>query len=185
MAMEYYRGRDSATLRLGAVYPFKWVLLMNHEDTLTLNAFLTAATRLENPLPENLQHRLNEIADHFPASIYELHEFVEQYEPLKHQYITALQTLPSEGERLKFAESQPPEVLSTEQTVSWEDVEGRLGNYFTEMVLDLIERSHPDYDRKMAEVLQSALTEMENRSTITVDEIDDWITKIFARPDTD
>ena len=163
---------------------------MNNEDTLTLNAFLTAATRLENPLPENLQHRLNEIADHFPASIYELHEFVEHYEPLKHQYITALQTLLSEGERLKFAESQPPEVfsteiLSTEQTVSWEEVEGRLGNYFTEMVLDLIERSHPDYDRKMAKVLQSALTDMENRSTITADEIDDWIAKLFARPDPD
>ena len=181
--MEYYRGRDSATLRLGAVYPFKWVLLMNHEDTLTLNAFLTAATRLENPLPENLQHRLNKIADHFPASICELHEFVDQYEPLKHQYITALQTLPSEGERLKFAGSQAPEVLPTEPTVSWEDVEGRLGNYFTEMVLDLIERSHPDYDRKMAEALTSALADMGQSPGMTSEEFNGWLTKVFESSD--
>lgn len=156
---------------------------MNHEDTITLNAFLTAATRLENPLPENLQHRLSEIAKQFPASIYELHEFVEQYEPLKYQYITALQTLPGEGERLKLAESQAPEALFTEPTVSWEEVERRLGTYFTDTVLDLIERSHPDYDHKMAEALTSALADMGKSPGMTSEEFNDWLTKVFESSD--
>ena len=156
---------------------------MNHEDTIMLNAFLTAVTRLENPLPENLQHRLNEIAEQFPASIYELHEFVEQYEPLKYQYITALQTLPSEGERLKFAEFQALEALSTESTVSWEEVERRLGTYFKDMVLDLIERSHPNYDHKMAEALTSALADMGQSPGMTSEEFNAWLTKVFESSD--
>jgi hypothetical protein len=156
---------------------------MNYEDTLTLNAFLTAATRLQSPLPENLQHRLNEIAKQFPASIYELHEFVEQYEPLKHQYIAALQTLPSEGERLKFAQSQTPEALSKEPTVSWEEVESQLGTYFKDMVLDLIERSHPDYDSKMAEALTSALADMGQSPGMNSEEFNDWLTKVFESSD--
>lgn len=156
---------------------------MNHEDTITLGAFLTAATRLETPLPKNLQHQLNAIAEQFPASIYALHDFVEQYNPLKQQYITALQTLPSEGERLKFADSYAPEILPTELTVSWEEVEHQLGTYFKDMVLDLIERSHPEYDRKMAEALTSALADMEQSAGMTSEEFNDWLTKVFESPD--
>jgi hypothetical protein len=156
---------------------------MNHEDTITLSAFLTAAIRLETPLPHNLQHQLNAIAEQFPDSIYELHEFVEQYNPLKQQYITALQTLPGEGERLKFADAQTPEILPTELTVSWEEVEHQLGTYFKDMVLDLIERSHPDYDRKIAEALTSALADMGQSPGMTSEEFNDWLTKVFESPD--
>lgn len=156
---------------------------MNREDTITLDAFLTAATRLETPLPENLQHQLNAIADQFPDSIYELHEFVEQYNPLKQQYIVALQTLPSEGERLKFAESPASEPLLVEPTVSWEEVESRLGTYFKDMVLELMERSHPDYDRKMAEALTSALADMGQSSGMTAEEFNDWLAKVFDSSD--
>lgn len=156
---------------------------MNHEDRITLNAFLAAATRLETPLPDHLQRQLNAIAKQFPDSIYELNEFVEQYEPLKHQYITALQTSPSEGERLKFTKSEVPEAFSTELTVGWEDVEYQLGTYFKDMVLDLIERSHPDYDRKMAEVLTSALADMGQSPGMTSEEFNGWLTKVFESSD--
>jgi hypothetical protein len=156
---------------------------MNHEDTITLDAFLTAATRLETPLPENLQYQLNAIAEQFPDSIYELHEFVEQYNPLKQQYITALQTLPSEGERLKFADSHAPETLPRELTVSWEEVEHQLGTYFKDMVLDLVERSHPEYNPKMAEALTSALADMGQSSGMTSEEFNDWLTKVFDSSD--
>lgn len=152
---------------------------MNHEDTITLSAFLTAATRLETPLPHNLQHQLNTIAEQFPDSIYELHDFVEQYNPLKQQYITALQTLPGEGERLKFADAQTPEILPRELTVSWEEVEHQLGTYFKDMVLDLIERSHPDYSSKMADALTSALVDMGQSPVMTTEEFDGWLTKVF------
>ncbi|MEB3295759.1 MAG: hypothetical protein VKJ24_21625 [Synechococcales bacterium] len=158
---------------------------MNHEDAVTLNAFLVAATRLETPLPENLQHQLDAIAKQFPASIYELHEFVEQYSPLKQQYIAALQTLPGEGERPKFADPSTLERLPAESTVSWEEVEQQLGTYFKDMVLDFIERSHPDYEPKMAEALSAALIDMEQRPTITVNDIDAWITNLFASSNTD
>jgi hypothetical protein len=156
---------------------------MNHEDTIMLNVFLMAATRLENPLPENLQDHLNTIAEQFPDSIYELHEFVEQYEPLKHQYIAALQTLPSEGERPKFAESQVSEALAIELTVSWEDVERQLGSYFKEMVLDLVERSHPDYDRQTAEAVTAALADMGKSPGMTSEEFNGWLTKVFDSSD--
>ncbi|MEP0855556.1 hypothetical protein [Trichocoleus sp. DQ-U1] len=156
---------------------------MNHEDTITLSAFLTAATRLETPLTHNLQYQLNVIAEQFPASIYELHDFVEQYNPLKQQYITALQTLPSEGERLKLADSYAPEVLPTELTVSWEEVKHQLGTYFKDMVLDLIERSHPEYERKMAEALTFALADMEQSPGMASEEFNDWLTKVFESPD--
>ncbi|NJL22311.1 MAG: hypothetical protein HC895_18215 [Leptolyngbyaceae cyanobacterium SM1_3_5] len=156
---------------------------MNHEDTMTLGAFLTAATRLETPLPENLQHQLDTIAEQFPDSIYELHEFVEQYNPLKQQYITALQALPSEGERLKFADASEAEVPLQELTVSWEEVELQLGAYFTDMVLDLVERSHPAYDSRMAEALTSALPSVGQSSGMTSEEFNVWLTQVFNSSD--
>lgn len=156
---------------------------MDYEDTLTLNAFLAAAARLKHPLPAELQLQLDEIAGQFPSSIYELHEFAERYEPLKREYIDALQDFPSEGERLKFAESQSTEPLSKEPIVSWEEVEQQLGTYFKDMVLDLIERSHPDYDRKMADALESALADMESSPGMTSEEFNDWLIKVFESSD--
>lgn len=156
---------------------------MDYEDTLTLNAFLAAATRLKHPLPADLQRQLDDIAGQFPSSIYELHEFAEQYEPLKREYIAALQDFPSEGERLKFAESQPTEPPSQELTVSWEEVEQQLGTYFKDMALDLIERSHPDYDRKIAETLESALADMKSSPGMTSEEFNDWLTQVFESSD--
>jgi hypothetical protein len=156
---------------------------MNHEDTLTLGAFLAAAVRLETPLPENLQHQLGIIAEQFPDSIYELHEFVEQYPPLKQQYITALQALPSEGERLKFADPQTPEVQIPELTVSWEEVEQQLGTSFKDMVLELMERSHPDYSPKVAEALASGLADMGQSPTMTVKDFNGWLTTVFDSSD--
>jgi hypothetical protein len=156
---------------------------MDYEDTLTLNAFLAAATRLKHPLPVDLQRQLDDIAGQFPSSIYELHEFAERYEPLKREYIAALQDFPSKGERLKFAESQPTAPSSQESTVSWEDVEQQLGTYFKDMVLDLIERSHPDYDRKMAEALESALADMESPPGMNSEEFNDWLTKVLESSD--
>ncbi len=156
---------------------------MDYEDTITLNAFLKAATRLEHPLPTDLQHQLNEIARQLPDSIYELDEVAKRYEPLKREYIAALQDFPDEGEQLKESESKPRELLSTEPLVSWEEVEQQLGTYFKDMVLDLIERSHPDYDQKMAEALQTALSDLEHRSATTANEIDDWLANVFDNPD--
>lgn len=169
-------------LTTGQQGKFTFALLMEYKDTITLNAFLTAATRLEHPLPIDLQHHLNEIAEQFPDSIYELHEIAEQYEPLNREYITALQDVPSVG-GLKEVESQPAQTVSKEPPVSWEEVEQQLGTYFKDMVLDLIERSHPDYDRKMADALNAALTDLEQHSAISADEIDDWIANIFDNPD--
>ncbi|MGK7891502.1 MAG: hypothetical protein AB4042_19400 [Leptolyngbyaceae cyanobacterium] len=156
---------------------------MDHEDTITLDAFLTALSRLGSPLPTALQEELNAIAQHFPDSIYALHEFVDQHAPLKQQYITARQAMPSEGERLKF--SVPEEmVLAAEDaiapsTVSWDEVERQVGSYFKEMALDAIERSHPDYDTKVTEALTAALTEMKQTPAMTTTQFDDWLTSVF------
>lgn len=156
---------------------------MNYEDRLTLDAFLTAAARLETPLPENLQQQLSAIAQHFPASIYELHEFVEKYPPLHQQYITALQSLPSEGERLKFADLPATDIQTSELTVSWEDVEHQLGPSFTDMALDMLERSHPNYTPKMAAALDSALASVGQSPTMTATEFNGWLTTVFESCD--
>ena len=74
---------------------------MDYEDTLTLNAFLVALRRLQEPLPEELVHQLSEIEQNLPNSVYELHDLAKQFEPLHREYIAALHDQPSEGERLK------------------------------------------------------------------------------------
>ena len=51
------------------------------------------------------------------------------------------------------------------------------------MVLDMIERSHPDYDRKMAEALESALADMESSPGMSSEEFNDWLTKVFENSD--
>ncbi|MDB9311593.1 hypothetical protein PN462_00665 [Spirulina sp. CS-785/01] len=45
-------------------------------------------------------------------------------------------------------------------------------------VLDKIERSHPDYDRKLSETLQETLADSENYSAMTQDEFGEWLTSL-------
>ena len=159
--------------------------MMQYEDTKTLNAFMTAAMRLQHPLPEDIQSQLDKIVEGFPESIWELHNLAKRYEPLKQEYIAVLQEMPSEGERLKFAEAESVEPTVEEPTVGWDEVERRLGTNFLNMVLDIIERSHPEYDRKMTEALKEALEELNsgNCRVIAVDEIYDWLANIPDYPD--
>mgnify|MGYP001081106463 CR=1 FL=1 len=42
-------------------------------------------------------------------------------------------------------------------------------------VLDAVERSHPEYDRKMEEVLQDVFEEADDRPGMTVDEFKEWL----------
>jgi hypothetical protein len=51
------------------------------------------------------------------------------------------------------------------------------------MVLDLIERSHPDYNFKMAEALTSALADMGQSPGMTAKELNEWLTKVFDSSD--
>jgi len=123
-----------------------------HDDTLTLDAFLTALSRLGTALPQALQEQLNAIAQRFPESICELPELVDQFEPLEKEYDLALDAIAAhEGERFKFGTPQaaesptsdtavaPAPDLLPESTVSWDEVERQVGTYFTEMVLELME----------------------------------------------
>jgi len=45
-------------------------------------------------------------------------------------------------------------------------------------VLGAIERSHPDYDRKMTEVLSEALAESDNNPSMTPEEFREWLINI-------
>lgn len=74
-----------------------------NEEIRTLNAFLTAVTQLQEPLPVNVVQQLHEIEKDLPESIYKLCELTEQFMPLHNAYVTALHSQPSEGERLKAA----------------------------------------------------------------------------------
>ncbi len=167
---------------------------MDHENTITLDAFLTALSRLGDPLPVELKKQLNAIAQGFPDTIRKLPGLVDQYAPLEEQYEIALDAMPSDGERLKFAEPQtvaspiaeaesPQDPELPESTVSWDEVERQVGWYFKEMALDVIERSHPNYDPKMTEVLTAALTEMKQTPAMTIEQFDDWLTTVFDSPD--
>jgi hypothetical protein len=157
--------------------------MMQSEDTKTLNAFMTAAMRLQHPLPEEMQSKLDKIVEDFPDSIYQLDDLAEKYEPLKQEYLAVLREMPREGERLKLAEKvQPEEIILQEPTLGWDEVERRLGHNFLDMVLDMIERSHPEYDTKMAEVLKEGL-EVLNSGNCTVlktkQDRDDWLDRVF------
>ncbi len=123
---------------------------MDHENTITLDAFLTALSRLGDPLPVELKKQLNAIAQGFPDTIRKLPGLVDQYAPLEEQYEMSLDAMPSDGERLKFAEPQtlePPtseaessqDLELPESTVSWDEVERQVGTYFTNMALELME----------------------------------------------
>lgn len=85
-----------------------------NEETRTLNAFLTAVTQLQEPLPVNMVQQLHEIEKDLPESIYKLYELTEQFAPLHNAYIAALHSQPSDGERLKAASTVTRPVLSNE-----------------------------------------------------------------------
>ena len=157
--------------------------MMQQEDTNTLNNFMTAAMRLQHPLPADIQSQLDQIVEEFPESIWQLHNLAKRYEPLRQEYFTVLQEMPSEGERLKLAEdTQQEELILKEPTVGWDEVERRLGHNFLDMVLDMIERTHPEYDKKIAEALKEGLEEL-NSGNCTVlktkQDRDDWLDRVF------
>ncbi|NET90381.1 MAG: hypothetical protein F6K45_20180 [Kamptonema sp. SIO1D9] len=45
-------------------------------------------------------------------------------------------------------------------------------------VLDAIEKSHPDYEEKIAAALEEALVEIDNSPAMTQDEFSEWLTSI-------
>ncbi|MEB3229939.1 MAG: hypothetical protein VKJ64_02945 [Leptolyngbyaceae bacterium] len=97
---------------------------MNSEDFVTMQAFSTALTRLqqqEQSLPDDVREELAAIAPNLPESAWELYDLAERYEPIKQLYDLALQDLPGEGERLKFAtaevEQQDASLTTAEQLV--------------------------------------------------------------------
>ncbi len=85
--------------------------LMKPNDIITLTAFLSALNQLDEPLPANIQAKLNEIGKALaadPTNLGNLDAIAESYEPLDTVYQEELAALESEvGERNK-AESPLP-----------------------------------------------------------------------------
>ncbi|MEH2113284.1 hypothetical protein [Nostoc sp.] len=89
---------------------------MKPNNIITLTAFLTALTQLDEPLPDNIQTQLNDIskapiAD--PDNIGKLDAIAESYPPLNKVYQTELARIEKTGERTK---GLPPLPLPTEPT---------------------------------------------------------------------
>jgi cob(I)alamin adenosyltransferase len=82
---------------------------MKPNDIITLTAFLTALNQLDDPLPANIQAKLNEIGKALaadPTNLGNLDAIAESYEPLDTVYQEELAALESEvGERNK---NEPP-----------------------------------------------------------------------------
>ncbi|MUG92358.1 hypothetical protein F7734_07780 [Scytonema sp. UIC 10036] len=78
---------------------------MKPNDIITLTAFLTALNQLDEPLPANIQGKLNEIGKALaadPTNLGNLDAIAESYEPLDKAYQEELAVLESEvGERNK------------------------------------------------------------------------------------
>jgi len=78
---------------------------MKPNDIITLTAFLSALNQLDEPLPANIQAKLNEIGKALaadPTNLGNLDAIAESYEPLDTVYQEELATLESEvGERNK------------------------------------------------------------------------------------
>lgn len=85
-----------------------------NEETRTLNAFLTAVTQLQEPLPANMVQQLHEIEKGLPESIYKLYELTEQFAPLHGAYTAALHSQSSDGERLKASSTATLPVSSND-----------------------------------------------------------------------
>ncbi|CAD5984803.1 hypothetical protein [Planktothrix agardhii] len=88
---------------------------MKPNDIITLIAFLTALSQLDEPLPANIQAELNEIGKALaadPTNLGNLDVIAESYEPLDTVYQEELATLESQvGERNK---ALPPLPLPSE-----------------------------------------------------------------------
>ncbi len=80
---------------------------MDSLDAITLQAFLTALMRLDNSLPAEVQNQLNKIAEIFPSAVSQLHALARSYSPLEQEYMDARLALQDDGERLRFAVSEP------------------------------------------------------------------------------
>jgi len=74
---------------------------MNTLDKLTLKAFLAALMRLDNPLPDDLQHQLKEIGKALPSEVDQLDTLTEVYPPLEEEYLEARVALQNDGERFR------------------------------------------------------------------------------------
>ena len=85
--------------------------LMKPNDIITLTAFLTALNQLDEPLPANIQAKLNEIGKALaadPTNLGNLDGVAESYQPLDTVYQEELATLDSEvGERNKALRPLP------------------------------------------------------------------------------
>ncbi|MBL1203581.1 MAG: hypothetical protein FWK04_32060 [Nostoc sp. GBBB01] len=89
---------------------------MKPNDIITLTAFLSALTQLDEPLPNNIQVQLNEISKALidnPDNIGNLDAIAESYPFLDKIYQTELAKLENIGERNK---GLPPLPLPTEPT---------------------------------------------------------------------
>ena len=91
---------------------------MKPNDIITLTAFLTALNQLDEPLPANIQAKLNEIGKALaadPTNLGNLDVLAESYEPLDTVYHEELATFDSDkvGERNK---ALPPLPIPSEPT---------------------------------------------------------------------
>ncbi|MGF1935119.1 MAG: hypothetical protein RM347_012050 [Nostoc sp. ChiQUE02] len=89
---------------------------MKPNNIITLTAFLTALTQLDEPLPDNIQTQLNDISKALianPDNIGNLDAIAESYPPLDKVYQIELTRIEKTGERTK---GLPPLPLPTEPT---------------------------------------------------------------------
>ncbi|MGJ5633096.1 hypothetical protein [Nostoc sp. CALU 1950] len=89
---------------------------MKPNNIITLTAFLTALTQLDEPLPENIQTQLNDISKTLkdnPDNIGNLDAIAESYPPLDKVYQIELIRIEKTGERTKGLRPLP---LPTEPT---------------------------------------------------------------------
>jgi hypothetical protein len=70
---------------------------MNTLEQLTLEAFQMALDRLEDPLPADLEQRIQAVSENWEAHISDLRHLAAQFEPLKVQYQKAREELQSES----------------------------------------------------------------------------------------
>jgi hypothetical protein len=79
---------------------------MDSLDIITLLAFLAALAQLDDSLPADLQHQLNEIGKTFPSNVSKLDAIAESYSPLEEKYKDA-RLLQQHGERFRRAVTEP------------------------------------------------------------------------------
>jgi hypothetical protein len=178
---------------------------MQSLDAITLKASLEALVRLDVPLPVDVQTHLHEIVQDLPASMPRLRGLMEnleqKYPPLYDEYISALLILSDEGDRLKFAGSDPETEVAREQIEQayllstyeyWAEVSDEKAlelaseafsaehpsEYLRDLIAEAIERSHPLYEEKMRDTLEEALADVDKYPEMTVEEFGEWLTTL-------